>query len=347
MLRHEQQTVRMALAAALHHSAGPEEKVEMQQNGALRGQKTPPPGARPGILAEPGPQRSDRSRRHFSGDTHPTLRLPVLAGESGEVVDDSTIAFLTRAVLEEKRKAEVEQAAKEKVKEERMRRQRRQALVNEIDTLFAVPAWRRSDAEFSRIESLASELRSLDSASSSSGSKRKRKKRRKRKLPKSSSSRSTRGRTHRRVRQWHAPGWFPGFDASLAGFPLVVFRPEMPGIVAGMDQKDNGALIVDSGSGMCKVRFPGFSPCSVFPVVVGRPAGRSAWTRSTILQLAGFYWLRCTSRCVSFPVVMPLMFVGRPAGRSASWLVWTRRRVTSCRAENCGKSAVAVHQQGR
>ena len=27
MLRHEQQTVRMALAAALHHSAGPKEKM--------------------------------------------------------------------------------------------------------------------------------------------------------------------------------------------------------------------------------------------------------------------------------------------------------------------------------
>ena len=39
MLRHEQQTVRMALAA-LHHSVGPLEKVEMQQNGAPRGQKT-------------------------------------------------------------------------------------------------------------------------------------------------------------------------------------------------------------------------------------------------------------------------------------------------------------------
>ena len=41
------------------------------------------------------------------------------------------------------------------------------------------------------------------------------------------------------------------------------------------------------------------------------------------------------------------MLVGRPAGRSASWPVWTRRTVTSCRAENCGKSAVAVHPQGR
>ena len=40
MLRHEQQTVRMALAAALHHSAGPKGKVEMQQNAAPRGPKT-------------------------------------------------------------------------------------------------------------------------------------------------------------------------------------------------------------------------------------------------------------------------------------------------------------------
>ena len=36
--RHEQQTGAVALAAALHHSAGP--KVEMQQNAALRGLNT-------------------------------------------------------------------------------------------------------------------------------------------------------------------------------------------------------------------------------------------------------------------------------------------------------------------
>ena len=41
MLRHEQQTVRMALAAALHHSAGSKEKkVELQQYAAPRGQNT-------------------------------------------------------------------------------------------------------------------------------------------------------------------------------------------------------------------------------------------------------------------------------------------------------------------
>ena len=104
MLRHEQQTVRMALAAALHHSAGPMEKqVELQQNtalrgqttgtrareevvkathDALRGQNTPPPGERPGILAEPGPQRSDRSLRRSAGDGLPTLAKPSMGPRS-------------------------------------------------------------------------------------------------------------------------------------------------------------------------------------------------------------------------------------------------------------------------
>ena len=118
MLWHEQQTARMALAAALHHSAGPAEKVEMQQNGAprglmtaarvgeveeqvthagLRAQKAPPSGVRLGILAEPRPQRSDRSRRHFSRDSLPTLATPSLAGSTGEAADSSSLRFLTAA----------------------------------------------------------------------------------------------------------------------------------------------------------------------------------------------------------------------------------------------------------
>ena len=40
MHRHEQHTVRKALAAALHHGAGLKEKVELQQNAAPRGQTT-------------------------------------------------------------------------------------------------------------------------------------------------------------------------------------------------------------------------------------------------------------------------------------------------------------------
>ena len=42
-------------------------------NDALRRQEALPPGVRPGSLAEPVPQRSDRSLRHSSVDALPTL----------------------------------------------------------------------------------------------------------------------------------------------------------------------------------------------------------------------------------------------------------------------------------
>ena len=44
------------------------EEVEYEKHAGLRAQKTPPPGERPGILAEPGPQRSDRTVRRSSGE---------------------------------------------------------------------------------------------------------------------------------------------------------------------------------------------------------------------------------------------------------------------------------------
>ena len=130
MLRHEQQTVRMALAAALHHSAGPKEKkVELQQYAALRGQntgarareevvqvahvalrrqKTPPPGVRPGSLVDPGPQRSDRTVRRSSGKD-PLLVVASLADASADGVDAATLSFLTASTLEARRKEEEEE----------------------------------------------------------------------------------------------------------------------------------------------------------------------------------------------------------------------------------------------
>ena len=97
----------MALAAATHDSAqqnaaprGPKtgararEVEEQVSHVGLRAQKTPPPVERPGILPEPSPQRSDRSRRHFSGDGLPQLALPSLAGVAGEAVDAAALAFL-------------------------------------------------------------------------------------------------------------------------------------------------------------------------------------------------------------------------------------------------------------
>ena len=73
---------------------------------APRGQKEPPLGARPGVQAEPGPQRSDRTVRRSSGGGLPTLGLPVLAGASGEVVDSSSLRFLVQRMLEELKNVE-------------------------------------------------------------------------------------------------------------------------------------------------------------------------------------------------------------------------------------------------
>ena len=69
MLRHEQQTVRVALAAALHHSAGPKErKVELQQCAALQGQNTGG-RAREGEVHEKNdaPRRQNAPHRGGSG----------------------------------------------------------------------------------------------------------------------------------------------------------------------------------------------------------------------------------------------------------------------------------------
>ena len=66
---------------------------------ASQEQKTPPPGARPGILPEPGPQGGDRSLRHPSGNCLPTLSLPVMVGTWREAVD-SSVRFLVQRMLE-------------------------------------------------------------------------------------------------------------------------------------------------------------------------------------------------------------------------------------------------------
>ena len=88
----ERMTVAMALAEATHHAAprGPktaraQEEVERETYNVPRHQKTPPPGVRPGILAEPGLQRSDRIVRRSSGEV-PLLTAPLLADTAAGVV---------------------------------------------------------------------------------------------------------------------------------------------------------------------------------------------------------------------------------------------------------------------
>ena len=107
----------MTLAEKLHHtSRGPKiarvgEEVVHDAHNALRGPKTPPPGVRPGSLAEPGPQRSDRSLRRSLGDT-PLLGVPSLADAPAEAIDGRTLRYLLKANLARKKYEEEEEEEK-------------------------------------------------------------------------------------------------------------------------------------------------------------------------------------------------------------------------------------------
>ena len=143
---------------------------------APRGQKTPPPGMRPGSLLDPGPQRSDRTVRHSVGDA-PFLVVPALRSDDG--VDGTTFRFLLEQSLSLKKKQEEEK--------ERKRLERRQVLLEEFFALADVPVRRRSHQQVSRLEALAEALDDDSAALSSQPIRRKRKNKRKRKLPRNSS----------------------------------------------------------------------------------------------------------------------------------------------------------------
>ena len=133
-------------------------------------------------------------------------------------------------------------------------------------------------------------------------SKRKRKKRRKKKLPKTSSSR---GPARRQQRQWHVSG-SPGDVLLRAVFPSFVVRPEMPCIMAGMEQRD-------SCSGLIKAGIYGYvAPRAVFPSLVCRPrmlgilAGADLKDSCSGMYKAGFSG-DSVLRAVFLPFVRPMM----------------------------------------
>ena len=174
-LRHERMTVAMTLAEKLHHTSRGQkfarvgEEVVNDAHDALRGQKTPPPGVRPGSLSDPGPQRSDRTVRRSSGEV-PLLAVPVLAG--GDGVDGTALSFLVRRAVEDRKREEEEKARKKKEAQEKA----------DLELAKRDPWWAQHLADMK-----AMEQRRSGNPSSASSSKRKRKKRSKRKLPKSSS----------------------------------------------------------------------------------------------------------------------------------------------------------------
>ena len=106
-VKHERQTVAMALAEALHHSAP-------------RRPKTARARVRAGVLEDPETEHelyaAPRGPKSPSPGV-PSLATPLLAGQATEELDASTLAFLTRAVLEEKKKAEAEKAERDKAAE--------------------------------------------------------------------------------------------------------------------------------------------------------------------------------------------------------------------------------------
>ena len=128
-LRHERQSVAAAVAEALHHSAGPREKVVERRgrqegevhetHNALRSQTTPLPGKRPAPLSEvTGPQAAVTDGYVAAGV--PLLGAPSLADSSAEAIDGSTLSFLLQHALEVKRKEEEEEEAVETAELEKL-----------------------------------------------------------------------------------------------------------------------------------------------------------------------------------------------------------------------------------
>ena len=127
MLRHEPADRPHALAAALHHSAGPKEKVEMQQNAALRGQTTGTRAREEVVKAAHDTPRD--TRHHFWGSGQASLRGLGRKGATppcgappetacrlslsslGKAVDSSSLRFLTAAALRRRKEEEEKKAS--------------------------------------------------------------------------------------------------------------------------------------------------------------------------------------------------------------------------------------------
>ena len=258
-------SVAAALAEAHHHSAP---KVGAAPNNAPRSQKTArASGKHPGVLQEPEVQGGAITVGHVAAPA-PFISSPMLADAAAEAVDARTVKYLLKAAL---RRREEEEERKE----------------------WEMELARRDELQRGVTEALEKARAALDR-----GSKRRRKKRRKRRLPRSSVPRG--GRARRRQRQWLVFG-SPGDVLHCAVFPSFVDRPEMPCILAGMDQ-------MDSSSGMYNAGFAGDpAPRAMFllfvrPMMLGIMAGmhrkESCLRRSGNVFFREMTWSCSTAPCI-------------------------------------------------
>ena len=233
--RHVRTTVAMELATALHHSA---QRVEGPREGEVHAKHD---GLRAQKRPLPGtrPGLVPEPEPQVSAATvgyvaalEPLLSAPLVAFTAAEAVDFVAVHVLLKDALTQLKE-------RRNMEEEEERRWMAQM---------------KAMTELSRRIS------------------RKRKKKRKRKLPRSCSH-SSFGRARRRLRQRHARyAGLPGDVPFRAEFPSDVVRPAMLGIMAVMNQKDSTTLVVNHGSGMCRVGFTGYdAPCVMFPSGVAKP----------------------------------------------------------------------------
>ena len=125
----------------------------------------------------------------------PSLSLPGLADRAAEVVDSSSLRFLTASALEARRKEEDEERRKVE-EQEKLKTMTEEEARLELRTLLAVPAPRRTAEQEERSRACRAVL--------AAAHKRKKKKRRKKKLPKASSSRSLPARAARTRKSGHS-----------------------------------------------------------------------------------------------------------------------------------------------
>ena len=208
--RHEQQSVAVALAAALHHSSGlstknvverregPEGEV-CEKHVAPRGQKAPLPGTRLLPVVAESLVRLEAAARVSAGA--PSL-APVVLSSADDGVDASTLNFLRQNLEmqrkkdeEEKRSGKEEEAKERKLKQEEAEHERRMQVLNRRvrDDIPLSP----TEYEAGRRWSGLPPLQAAPASSSSSG--RKRRKRRTRRTCTSASTSSVSRRT-----QWRS-----------------------------------------------------------------------------------------------------------------------------------------------
>ena len=171
-LRHERMTVRMELAAALHHSAGPD------TNDAARSQKTVSSrGVRPGVLQDPAPQLVSEHAACPCSSGVPSHSLPALADAAGDAVDSTTLRFLTAAALKLRQMEEEEEEEERKLVELEVKR--KESELQSLAEATRVMAQQRATGSSSWTSALARSVQLRRELKELRGEKRKKRKKRK------------------------------------------------------------------------------------------------------------------------------------------------------------------------